>query len=993
MKIAFKKNNSTFKKSFLPESFLLDEAIIHDIKKKYPGKEDLVDYFSSAGPNRVPGNDKYLAWIMKHHEEPDEAGEMVVTIRRFDRYGATLKKINPDINSYKNFESLSSALDNLERPTKELEKEGTLVVYQSPDMVISPDSPTTDENGNEIKPKPKPHFEVIRPLNKEASCKVAGDRTQWCIAATKSFNYYRRYSREGAIFYFIIDNSKPRKDPTSMFAYAMLGKDKDKSAASMLRGTLEIYNAIDTKIDDRRYVKKYIGAQEEEKFFNLMLAEREKGIPSQSRSSPVQAMAEIMELIRLEEEKIKAKVSYGFVQSQVRQVIESTYKYSPQEFYRPGPIDKQNVRDLNILFEMGLQSESEFIRKAFEQIVETATDSETSPIISPKILDSIHQKANSELEENEQIGGVGRVMASISDYSFSISKITDKVIDYVTKYKYELNDNNRNPTYRSTVLRIYGSILENSINPNFVTKVYNSISDGEFDYHYTKKTLNDLYSKMLRNAYATPQALMSNVIDIYSKDEELLKELMTSIAGDNFYEINFDFANATKFMELLYKNSKATKETLSPKFYRPVFRSPYLKTDQVKTLATNFLILMKRDGVTDEAEYSSVYRVMENRLTDEQYANFVKSSKEVLTNDEQGNKVVLEVVNQASSAISVFFNQALEASAEMDKLAGEGTNTRINAYDRRPEPTDPKKYEEYTKLKYKLQGHKNTARRIYMKFLFPVLHQGTILSKETIEPILELNVEFDQKDPKGKTEFSLMFWDALDTAFGKDEIIDRLFSNAKAVTKFKDANKSEIYSYILAKRFGTEETSNKYFDVLDRRIKNAIEAKKLIANRIRTIIYGILKIYESSYNSLDVASNLQKIGFVDKTFEEFDKYLTIVDKLKKEGQLEDEDVDDEIYELMTTIFSKMVESSLEEYTLPKIRNLFIKHDLQNKGNHFKDFSSRYALFRDFQNQTNQTNKKEDEYDDYETDDDLEEDMLNENKKPFYFNGKMFIYRG
>jgi hypothetical protein len=34
IKISLRKKNPVYPKSFLPESFLLDEAIIHDIKKK-----------------------------------------------------------------------------------------------------------------------------------------------------------------------------------------------------------------------------------------------------------------------------------------------------------------------------------------------------------------------------------------------------------------------------------------------------------------------------------------------------------------------------------------------------------------------------------------------------------------------------------------------------------------------------------------------------------------------------------------------------------------------------------------------------------------------------------------------------------------------------------------------------------------------------------------------------------------------------------------------
>ncbi len=215
-----------------------------DKKQKY---EQALQVFLS---NPIADN-KYILWMLKHLEEADDVDAMILAISYYDMFQKNIESGNPlkDINSINSFEELKDVVDDYEKSIKELEREGQKIIV------------SREQTSN--------RFEVIRPLNVYASCQT-GRNSRWCIAATKSKNYYRQYSRSGLFFYVIMDYSKPVKDPSSMFAYVINKIDIDKT---------EIYNANNDKVT-REGVQALIGKANEERFYQKMKDEAGVGVQS-----------------------------------------------------------------------------------------------------------------------------------------------------------------------------------------------------------------------------------------------------------------------------------------------------------------------------------------------------------------------------------------------------------------------------------------------------------------------------------------------------------------------------------------------------------------------------------------------------------------------------------------------------------------------------------------------------------------------------------------
>lgn len=206
----------------------LDEGRVEDIKKRYgqdPVKLALVDRFATA-----PGNNKYLDWMMKHHEEADSPEEMLGVISDFDKKLPQLDK--KDINQYDSFDDLAWIVKSTKEPTRELERRGTIKLYEDDKCI------------------------VYRPINKEASCKL-GASTKWCISATKSNNHFSQYAERGVQHFFIKSKILSKEDPNHMIAYSFEEDDE-----------LEIFNAEDDQIERGDVVDVY-GEELERKIFIL----------------------------------------------------------------------------------------------------------------------------------------------------------------------------------------------------------------------------------------------------------------------------------------------------------------------------------------------------------------------------------------------------------------------------------------------------------------------------------------------------------------------------------------------------------------------------------------------------------------------------------------------------------------------------------------------------------------------------------------------------
>lgn len=231
-------------RTFLEEDQLI-ESRLTDTKDKYPDISEFVDYFSQNDPS---GKNKYLMWMAKtldqeargmtKEAQKDVAEQAVKLVKSFHKNQKRLSK--KDINQYKSFQDLEKDLSSLgvtqkEKRSKEKEEaiEGSEIVHQ-------------DEN-----------FFIVSPNTKESSC-YYGKGTQWCISATRSENYFDRYTQEGKVFYFLRNENLPEDHKGRKLAFVFGGS-----------GLEEIYNALDQRILEQEatehIMENMFGEEEESK--------------------------------------------------------------------------------------------------------------------------------------------------------------------------------------------------------------------------------------------------------------------------------------------------------------------------------------------------------------------------------------------------------------------------------------------------------------------------------------------------------------------------------------------------------------------------------------------------------------------------------------------------------------------------------------------------------------------------------------------------------
>ena len=180
---------------------LLVEAKIDDLFSKYCEKIQSVGYPCDTITKTIINNldptptKKYLEWIIKNIVLGDDdvnvlyanvSEEILDYLRRF--YGLSEKNQieNKDINLYKNFDELVTAVLEAEDRTS---KKSLVGQY---------DKLYEDEE-----------YVMVRPLTTEASCKFGVD-TKWCIAARMD-NAFSRYTEKGQNeFFFVIKKGAGR---------------------------------------------------------------------------------------------------------------------------------------------------------------------------------------------------------------------------------------------------------------------------------------------------------------------------------------------------------------------------------------------------------------------------------------------------------------------------------------------------------------------------------------------------------------------------------------------------------------------------------------------------------------------------------------------------------------------------------------------------------------------------------------------------------------
>ena len=215
-------------KEFLNEIFSINEGRLENLKSRFENKisDEDIDKLNENDPSN---SKKYLEWMIIQRINGHTFQDIIPTVELFDKSSQRLKI--KDIYRYKDLKDLENELKNL-KPSKtkkkqEIKSEGSQRIYEDDEVLI------------------------LRMDSKNA-CVSYGKGTKWCITMENA-PYYENYSREGAIFYFLL--SKIYDDQRSKIAIAVYNDN------------FEIYDAEDFLVDDEFIHQAYINSN---KFLSLI---------------------------------------------------------------------------------------------------------------------------------------------------------------------------------------------------------------------------------------------------------------------------------------------------------------------------------------------------------------------------------------------------------------------------------------------------------------------------------------------------------------------------------------------------------------------------------------------------------------------------------------------------------------------------------------------------------------------------------------------------
>jgi hypothetical protein len=236
---------------------VLTEGRLEDVKVKYPGHEAGIDNLSKHDPS---GNNKYLAWMAKSVLDQGSSPKHVIdAINYFHTNVVRFEK--KDINQYKTLQELLNAVEVAKAKVskKEVKEQGVEKIYD-------------DEN-----------VTVVHPKTHAASCKY-GANTKWCVTMKNNPDYFRSYSSQGPLFFFMDKRRLPnepgaprqrywkiaahvniaRCNPINYLMQTIRNKGTKESfmkimkdCASRSAGIVEFYNASDTYVT-KKTVEKYM---------------------------------------------------------------------------------------------------------------------------------------------------------------------------------------------------------------------------------------------------------------------------------------------------------------------------------------------------------------------------------------------------------------------------------------------------------------------------------------------------------------------------------------------------------------------------------------------------------------------------------------------------------------------------------------------------------------------------------------------------------------
>ena len=217
---------------------ILETATIQDIYQKYYSNipEDIFQEIISADPTYNPQKPqkmgKYGKWLLNLYKQnklkTEDLYKVTDYLSYFVKYYNRIE--NKDINKISDLPSLFNVI----RPFKEAEDNGKEMATSKSDEIrkIKEDAEKFYEDDTWL---------VIVPHSQEASC-YYGKNTQWCTAATDSYNMFNQYYSKGLLYINI--NKKTNKKYQFHFETNSFMDETDTPINSPITKTIGLSNGL-----------------------------------------------------------------------------------------------------------------------------------------------------------------------------------------------------------------------------------------------------------------------------------------------------------------------------------------------------------------------------------------------------------------------------------------------------------------------------------------------------------------------------------------------------------------------------------------------------------------------------------------------------------------------------------------------------------------------------------------------------------------------------
>lgn len=402
-------------------SILIKEGRKEDLKKKYANKfdEETLDWILNIS-DLQDFNHKYTDFVLKgvhpeHIEGDTEIG--IDLIKSFDKNQSQLDK--KDINQYKSFEELDSALLPIKQKQRERELEKQV------DKIYEDDK-----------------FLVVKPKTHEASCKY-GSKTKWCTTA-QSPDHFQRYTSGSQGLYYIINKANSTDKDYSKVAihFDNSGNPKfwDSKDSPMGEREVAIFKyAFPEIIDEIEKNYEIIRASAEQRLLNEIF--NVWGVTKRSDKNLYGSDSELT--VAVEGFETINDLGPGHAEASLAVILKNVVIDEYQVFITFSPQDKKTFNaSIGFMGKDNYIEEDYFIDLGLENFgidakyIISETPQNTAEGVRAHIASRVlsHIKDNPKLQE--KVAGSSRVFRSTYGYKFGKNKgWVKKLVDYLDSGK------------------------------------------------------------------------------------------------------------------------------------------------------------------------------------------------------------------------------------------------------------------------------------------------------------------------------------------------------------------------------------------------------------------------------------------------------------------------------------------------------------------------------------------------------------------------------